>query len=179
MFSSPGFWVDFTGFVQPGWFMFACSLLALMIILLGLRENQEEMKVNVEYNHQDLLSVTNICSCREKRRVKFWAIFIAFQVFVFVQQGHERTFVLFLGNYPLCWRAAQIGVFFFILMLVSGLGSYPGIKLLYYCFDDVSIAILAVISKGAGTFLLAIADNYVETYASKYDSCPLLNSHGK
>jgi len=90
------------------------------------------------------------------------------QIYVFVQQGQERTFVLFLQNSPLYWKSLQIGLFLFVLYALSGLGCWPGVPLLHRVCDDVSIAIIAMISKAVGSFILAFARNDAMVYLCEY-----------
>ena len=112
--------------------------------------------------------IRNVFGCRTIPQKKLWAIFFAFQVYVFVQQGQERTFVLFLQNPPLYWDSVQIGIFIFVLYTLAGLGSWPGVPLLQRITDDIGIAIIAMISKALGSFLLAFAKEDALVYICKY-----------
>ena len=85
-------------------------------------------------------------------------------MYVFVQQGQERTYIPFLEHFPLCWGSVKIGLFLFALYFLSGLGSWPAVPLMHRCIGDVAIFILAVISKALGSILLAFANSSVIVY---------------
>lgn len=160
-----GFWVDLTNhFEQPLWFVVLCSLIPFVVLCFLLREPHGELSSQLgqpsEASHvwRDFRGVLHVFGCKTLPQKKLWAVFFAFQVYVFVQQGQERTFVLFLQNFPLYWQPLQTGIFLFILYTLAGLGSWPGIPLLQRIMDDASIAILAMISKLLGSLLLAFAE---------------------
>ncbi|ELT94116.1 hypothetical protein CAPTEDRAFT_227959 [Capitella teleta] len=118
------------------------------------------------HSWRDFRGLKHVFALKTLPQKKLWAVFFAFQIYVFVQQGQERTFVLFLQNFPLSWRPMQIGVFLFILYALAGLGAWPGVPLLQRITDDASIAILAMLSKMLGSFLLAFAEVDFLVYAA-------------
>ena len=151
-------------FEQPLWFVVLCSLAPFLLLCFLLKEPHGEVSAQLGqpsgpgHAWRDFRGVRHVFGCKTLPQKKLWAVFFAFQVYVFVQQGQERTFVLFLQNYPLYWRSLQIGVFLFVLYTLAGLGSWPGVPLLQRITDDASIAILAMISKLLGSVLLAFAE---------------------
>jgi hypothetical protein len=109
-----------------------------------------------------------VFGCKTFAQKKLWAVFFAFQIYVFVQQGQERTFVLFLQNYPLYWGSIKIGVFLFVLYTLSGFGAWPGVPLLQRFCDDIIIAMIAMVSKLIGSMLLAFAKGDPLVYICKF-----------
>ncbi len=158
-----GFWVETYGFLPSLWFIFFCSLIPLFLILFGLSEPES---ANQDRNPtlQDLKAVRHICGCSTLSQRKLWAMFFAFVIYVFVQQGQERTHILFLENYPLCWNSIRIGIFMFVLYFVAGLGSWPGVPLLHRFIGDLPIFFIAIISKAVGSVVLAFARNQPSVY---------------
>ena len=163
-----GFWIHDAGFMPPFWFVFACSLLPLFMILLLLNEPETDTLVRDRNpTIEDIRSVRHICSCGTLSQRKMWAVFFAFQIYVFVQQGQERTYVLFLENTPLCWGSVGIGLFLFTVYFVSGLGSWPAVPLLNRCVGDVALFLFAILSKALGSILLGFATTPALVYLGK------------
>lgn len=170
-----GHWVAATShFEQPLWFVFACSLAPFLLIFFFLAEPAGE--VSAQLGHDDASSFRNfgairhVFGCKTVAQRKLWSIFFAFEIFVFVQQGQERTFVLFLQNHPLHWLPTQIGLFLFILYVLAGLGAWPGVPLLQRLMTDLSIAAIALLSKLIGSLLLAVAQGSFVVYLCKCSS---------
>lgn len=162
-----GFWVRAAGFVPPLWFAFACSILPMGLVIFGLQEPDHSDRIR-NPTIQDVRSIRHICGCSTISQRKLWAMFFAFQIYVFVQQGQERTYVPFLEHAPLCWGSVGIGLFLFALYFISGLGSWPAVPLMHRCIGDVAIFIIAIMSKGVGSVLLAFANNKALVYLCKY-----------
>ena len=183
-----GFWIKSTGYIQPFWFMCITSTIAFLLTLFclkepydqkneddaiveeytGIKHTPSDMSGRIKQVVNKLAGIKDLCSCQNDSLRTLWSVFFAFQVFVFVQQGQERTFVLFLANKPLCWGPAQIGFFSFIFMTVSGLGTYPGILILHRCTGDFTILVLSLLSKAAGSVLFAFAKDYITAYLGGY-----------
>lgn len=164
-----GYWVAATShFEQPLWFIFACSLLPLVLIFFFLVEPAGEVSSQLGHDSsfRNFGGIRHVFGCKTIEQRKLWAIFFAFQIYVFVQQGQERTFVLFLQNHPLHWMPTQIGMFLFILYVLSGFGSWPGVPLLQRIMSDLSIAAIALLSKLIGSLLLAVAQGSFVVYLS-------------
>lgn len=153
-----GFWIRYQGFFQPLWFTFFCSLIPLFLIIFGISEPKEATKEHAP-TVDDFRSMRHICGCATLSQRKLWAMFFAYIIYVFVQQGQERTNILYLENYPLCWGPVNIGVWLFVLMFLAGLGSWPGVPLLHKVMGDLPIFIIALISKALGSFVLAFANS--------------------
>ena len=140
-----GYWIDAYGFIPALWFVFACSLIPFFLIIFGLSEPQNGNRERAP-NLEDFKSVSHICGCQTLSQRKLWAMFFAYIIYVFVQQGQERTNVLYLENYPLCWGSINIGIFLFVLYFLSGLGAWPGVPLLHkvrtlhYLYSRISIS---------------------------------------
>ncbi len=155
-----GFWVSGTNhFDQPLWFVVACSAVPFFILFFFLKEPNGEVTSQLGQPAviRDFRSIKHVFGCKTLPQKKLWAVFFAFQLYVFVQQGQERTFVLFLQNYPLYWNPTQIGIFIFVLYTLAGFGAWPGVPLLQRVSDDVIIAMIAMVSKLLGSLLLAFA----------------------
>ena len=163
-----GFWVDATGdYLQPLWFIAVCSAVPFVLILLVLKEpllGTEGFKDPIK----SLKGVRNVTGCTTISQRHVWAIYWAFQIYVFIQQGQERVYVLFLSEDPFYWDSIQIGLFFFILYVGAGLGSYPGIPILLHVMGEALIVTLAVICKLLSSIILAFAKGDVPVYICKY-----------
>ena len=120
-------------------------------------------------NMRDFHGIKQIFGCKTYAQKKLWAVFFAFQIYVFVQQGQERTFVLFLQNYPLYWDSIKIGIFLFILYTFSGFGAWPGVPLMLRFCDDNTIAIVALVSKLLGSLFLGFAKTDPLVYVCEYN----------
>ena len=163
-----GFWIGATGYLQPFAFMFGCSLLTFMVILIGLKEPNSDQVKKKACSWADTRGILSICGCKSRSRIKFWVLFLAFQLYVFVQQGQERTIILYMTNPPFCWTSIQIGNLLFVLMTIAGLGSYPGIPILQKCSGDIVIFIVALASKAAGSLILSFSTGFIAVYAGTY-----------
>lgn len=168
-----GYWISATShFEQPLWFVFGCSLLPFILIFFFLVEPTGEVSSQLgghpEFSLRSLHCIRHVFGFKTIGQRKLWAIFFAFQIYVFVQQGQERTFVLFLQNHPLHWTSTQIGLFLFILYVLAGFGSWPGVPLLQRIVSDLSIAAIALLSKLIGSLLLAVAQGSFVVYLCKH-----------
>ncbi len=164
-----GYWIYHAGFMPSFWFVFACSLVPFGLILFFLKEPETDTLVRDRNpTVEDIRSVRHICSCGTLSQRKMWVVFFAFQIYVFVQQGQERTYVLFLENTPLCWGSIGIGLFLFTVYFVSGLGSWPAVPLMTRCIGDVALFLFAIISKSLGSILLGFAMTPALVYLGKY-----------
>ena len=164
-----GFWVQADGFVPSLWFVFAFSMLPLVLIIFFINEPDTSDRIR-NPTIQDVKSIRHICGFSTISQRKLWAMFFAFQVYVFVQQGQERTYIPFLEHYPFCWGSVGIGVFLFALYFLSGLGAWPAVPLLHRCgVGDVVIFMIAVISKALGSLLLGFATTDVLVYVCEYN----------
>lgn len=163
-----GFWIRATDkFDQPLWFIFFCSFAAFIIVLVFLKEPNGELLTadfGKPVTFRNFKGIRHLFDLGNISHKKLWAVTLAFVVFVFVQQGQERTYVLFLQSSPLYWNSIQIGVFFLVTYGLSGVASWPGVPLLQRAIDDVSIMILALISKAASSFLIAFATEEFAVY---------------
>lgn len=158
-----GYWVHKAGFLPALWFVFACSIVPLVLLVFFISEPEG---ANRDRNPtlQDFKLVRHICGCATLSQRKLWAMFFAFIIYVFVQQGQERTHILYLENYPLCWDSVKMGMFMFVLYFLSGLGSWPGVPLLNKVIGDLPIFFIGIISKVMGSLVLAFAKNSVTVY---------------
>ena len=164
-----GIWISRTdSFAQPLWLVFSASLAAALLVIFALREPSGEMAFPLQRQNsvswRDVKGIKHLFSLETISLRKLWAIFVAFQVYAFVQQGQERTYVMFLQSMPLHWNSLQIGVFFLVLYGLSGLGSWPGVPLLKLVVGDISLFFIAVISKAMGSLVMAFALNEFTVY---------------
>ena len=162
-----GFWLRAQGFMWPFVVVLVISVIVLLIVLFVLPEPEGAPISDKPMLEELMWSAQSIFNLETMQKKKMWMVFIAFQIYVFIQQGQERTFVPFLEHHPFCWHAQTIGMFFFVMMLLSGLGSWPSIPLLQRRIDDTSIFILAIISKAAGSLLLSFAQTPFVVYMGK------------
>ena len=166
-----GIWISHTqSFVLPLWFVFGASLLAGILVMFFLKEPSGELSYSLgksSISWRDVKGIKHLFTLGTISMKRLWAVFFAFQIYIFVQQGQERTFVMFLQNEPLHWRAIRIGTFFLVLYGLSGLGSWPGVPLLKRCLGDVSITLLALISKAMGSFIMAFATDDITVFLCK------------
>ncbi len=163
-----GYWIHAAGFMPSFWFVLVCSLIPFFFIFLLLNEPETDTLVRDRNpTIEDIRSIRHICSCGTLSQRKMWAVFFAFQIYVFVQQGQERTYVLFLQNYPLCWASVNIGLFLFTVYFLSGLGSWPAVPLLNRCVGDVALFLFAILSKALGSILLGFATTPALVYLGK------------
>ena len=181
-----GYWVRWRGFEEPLWFILATAFIALFLTLF-LHESADDdngetddfllpscdVTTNANSNcsspipseHGDSLAFwRNLLGCKTHLQRRLWILIVAFQLYLFVQQGQERTMVLFLQNEPLCWNSVSIGWFIFALMLLSGLGCYPGLLLLNKCCSELAVAIAALVSKATGSIALGFASDSIAAY---------------
>lgn len=171
------------GFEQPLWFVAICSLVPFVIVFFLLREPAGELLLTgrsdgtvgseIDSISAETLTYFRFRNFRGIRRAfgwstpaqkKLWAIVAAFQLYVFVQQGQERTLVLFLQNEPVKAESIQIGLQLFVLYGLAGLGSWPGVPLLQRVIDDLGIAAIAIASKMIGSLMMAVATNGTLVY---------------
>jgi len=181
------------GFEQPLWFVAVCSLVPFVVIFFLLREPAGELLLTgradpaaagdssseIDSISAETLTYFRFRNFRGIRRAfglstpaqrKLWAIVIAFQLYVFVQQGQERTLVMFLQNDPLRAGPVEIGQQLFVLYVLAGLGSWPGVPLLQRAVDDLGIAAIAMASKMIGSVLTAVATGGALVYVGKQAS---------
>ena len=92
---------------------------------------------------------------------------MAFEVYVLVQQGQERTLVLFLQTSPLRCGPTEIGLQLFVMYGLAALGSWPGVPLAQRLITDLGIAALAIVSKMLASLMLVAASNGAVVYACK------------
>lgn len=180
------------GFEQPLWFVAVCSLVPFVIIFFFLREPSGELLLTgqsdaapgstseIDSISAETLTYFRFRNFRGIRRAfglstlpqrKLWAIVGAFQLYVFVQQGQERTLVLFLQNDPIRAGSVEIGLQLFVLYALAGLGSWPGLPLMQRVLDDLGIAAIAITSKLVGSMLTAMATNSGLVYFGKCSTC--------
>jgi len=175
-----GFWIGASGpeanFEQPLWFIFVCSLVPFVIVLLLLREPASELGQVGDAPGVDAGTMTyfRFRNFRGIRRAfglatypqrKLWAIVVAFEVYVFVQQGQERTLVMFLQTSPLRCGPTQIGLQLFVMYGLASLGSWPGVPLAQRVITDLGIAGIAMVSKMVGSLMYVAASNGAVVYA--------------
>ena len=163
-----GYWIAATShFQQPLWFVVACSLVPFIIIFFFMREPTGEVASQLGLtptSYRSLRGIKHVFGCKTLPQKKLWAIFMAFQVYVFVQQGQERIFVQFFQSHPLSWSPPQIGLFIFVLYVVAGFGSWPGVPLLQKLVSDLSIAAISLLSKLLGSLIMAFAQESFTVY---------------
>ena len=161
-------WVDATGdYLQPLWFIAVCSAVPFVLMLLALKEpliGTEGFKDPMK----GLKGVKGVTGCTTISQRHVWAIYWAFQIFVFIQQGQDRVYVLFLSEDPFYWDSIQISLFFFIMYMGVGLGSYPGVPILLRFMGETLIVTLAVFCKLLSSIILAFATGDVPVYICKY-----------
>ena len=177
-----GFWIGATGpeanFEQPLWFIVVCSLVPCVIIVFLLREPASELGQTGDAPSVDAGTMTyfRFRNFRGIRRAfglgtypqrKLWAIIVAFEMYVFVQQGQERTLVMFLQTSPLRCGPTQIGLQLFVMYGLASLGSWPGVPLVQRLITDLGIAAVAMLSKMIGSLMLVAASNGAVVYACK------------
>ena len=167
-----GIWISKTdSFAQPLWLVFAASLSAAILVIFALREPSGELSYPLQRQNslswRGVKGIKHLFSLETISMRKLWAIFVATQIYVFVQQGQERTFVMFLQSDPLHWNSVQIGIFFLVLYGLSGLGSWPGVPLLKLVMGDISLFFISIISKAMGSLVLAFALEEFTVYLCK------------
>ena len=164
-----GIWVNKLGFGQPMWFIFALSLGTAMLIFFTLAETDPPYE---NKNKLDLKSIKNcakLFSCEKFSNRRLWLVFIAYQIFSMVHQGTERTRILFLTNYPLCFSSYDVGLFVFALAILGALGTLIALLPLNKTENiDSVLAIVGLISTLVGTILFAYSSERWQLYLSKY-----------
>jgi PCFT/HCP family folate transporter-like MFS transporter 1/3 len=184
-------------FEQPLWFVVICSLVPFIIIYFLLREPASEpllheagrtdntLKGSIDgrptsqidsifaekhrcFRFCNFRGIQSAISLKTPAQRKLWAIVVAFQLYVFVQQGQERTLVLFLQNKPVGASPDHIGLQLFVLYVLAGIGSWPGVPLLQLVVNDLTIAAISMASKLAGSLITAVATNETLIYVGKY-----------
>jgi len=175
-----GFWIGASGpqanFEQPLWFIVVCSVVPFAVILFLLREPASELGQGAEVSSVDAGTMTyfrfrnfrgirRAFGCATYPQRKLWAIIVAFEVYVFVQQGQERTLVMFLQTSPLRCSPIQIGLQLFVMYGLAALGSWPGVPLAQRVMTDLAIAAVAMVSKLIGSLLYVAASTGAVVYA--------------
>jgi len=177
-----GFWIGPAGpqanFEQPLWFIVVCSLVPFVVIMFLLREPASELGqpgdapavdagTMTYFRFKNFRGIRRAFGCATYPQRKLWAIIVAFEVYVFVQQGQERTLVMFLQTSPLRCGPVQIGLQLFVMYGLAALGSWPGVPLAQRVITDLGIAAVAMLSKMLGSFILVAASNGAVVYACK------------
>ena len=136
-----------------------CSFLVfLMVFVLLLEpEHSDTLQLRLKTTLDGVAGIKDLFRYDTQRRKIMWCVMIAFISYCFVQQGQERTTVLFLKNEPLSWDDEKIGLFYLVMYLVAGFGVMPGGPLLEKCMGEASAIILAMMSFTAGSLILAFA----------------------
>jgi len=183
-----GFWIGASAsqanFEQPLWFIVVCSLVPFVIIVLLLREPVSELGQPADaagidagtmtyFRFRNFRGIRRAFGCATYPQRKLWAIIVAFEVFVFVQQGQERTLVMFLQTSPLRCGPTQIGLQLFVLYGLASLGAWPGVPLARRLITDLGIAALAMVSKMVGSLMYVAAVNGAVVYACESVTNPL------
>jgi len=185
-----GFWIGpDANFEQPLWFVVVCSLVPCAVIVFLLREPASELGggggggqpadapppavdagTMTYFRFRNFRGIRRAFGLGTYPQRKLWAIIVAFEVYVFVQQGQERTLVLFLQTSPLRCGPTEIGVQLFVMYGLAALGSWPGVPLAQRVITDLGIAALAMLSKMIGSLLLAAASTGAVVYACECHS---------
>lgn len=165
------FIAKFENFDQLFWIVFFVSLMAFFLIIFFLDEPENFPMKHRHLSIRDNLKMnfvpTDLFNLKPSVRRKIWLTFGGYIIFVFVQQGQERTFVPFLKGPPLLWDSSRIGIFFFIVYTFAGLGAWPGVILLRKCCGDVVICLISMFSKILGSVFLALSTNAGEAYGGE------------
>jgi len=130
--------------------------------------SQVDAETLTYFRFRNLRGIRRVFGCSTFPQRKLWAIIIAFQVYVFVQQGQERTFVLFLQSEPLRCNPTQIGLQLFVLYGLAALGAWPGVPLMQLVVTDLAIASIAMVSKMLGSLLLVAAKQQALVFVCKF-----------
>ena len=188
-----GFWIGASSekpnFEQPLWFIFVCSLVPFVVIMFLVREPASELGQASDapavdsgtmtyFRFKNFRGIRRAFGCATYPQRKLWAIIVAFEVYVFVQQGQERTLVMFLQTSPLRCGSVEIGFQLFVMYGLASLGSWPGVPLAQRVITDLGIAAVAMVSKMIGSLLLVAASNGAVVYACELHGCPQGTARG-
>ncbi|WAR18643.1 PCFT-like protein [Mya arenaria] len=172
-----GFWVQASGFLQPFWFCFICSLASLLISFFLVREVKPES--NRSPSRQEMTG--NCCidtfkplgrffKCKNNiKLVRVWLAILAFQTYAIVHIGQINTLVLYLLGPPLNWEATKIGVFLSVAMACAAICTgtvTPVLKRYFPFFTETHIALMGFVSKLTGTLWIAGIHNGVILYVA-------------
>jgi len=170
-----GFWVQASGFLQPFWFCFLCSLASLLISFFLVKEiptDATRSPVRREDSGNCLIDtfkpLGRFFKCRNNMKlVRVWLAILAFQTYAIVHIGQINTLVLYLLGPPLTWEATKIGVFLSIAMACAAVCTgtvTPMLKRYFPFFSETHIALMGYISKATGTLWIAGIHNGVILY---------------
>lgn len=141
----------------------AMSLIGL-IILFFLKESQLPRIVEPkEFN------MSTLCSCGTPSQRKLLALFIAYELYILIQQGQEKTYVPYLQNSPFCMNIIQVSYFIAIVFISSAFFCWPGVPIFYKLgVDDDTLAFLAVASKLISTIVLTFSRTPNQAYICEF-----------
>ena len=145
-----------------------CSFLVCVSVFVLLKEPERTgtAEEHLKSALDGIISIRDLFRLDTRQHKIMWCIVVAFISYCFVQQGQERTTVLFLKNAPLTWDDEHIGIYYLVTYLVSGVGAMPGGILLERCMSEASVIILAMFSFSAGSLMLAFARSPFLVYFS-------------
>lgn len=156
-----GLWIENFGFETPMWFLWGSLLLIILYTIIFVKETIQPKKdekvlfFSMESLKQNLRVITKR---RPAERNNLLLIFIFFAFFVFTTFGEGAVLVLYLLRSPLCWIPSILGYWFACYSVVGGVGSIAGIGILKRYCSEINITRIGLVSKIAGTLLLAFSD---------------------
>lgn len=171
-----GFWVEASGFLQPFWFCFICSMVAFLISFFLVKEIKPESD-----RPPPRRAITGNCcidtfgpmarffKCRGNMKlIRIWLAILAFQTYAIVHIGQINTLVLYLLGKPLSWEATRIGVFLSVAMACAAISTGLTPPVLRNYLSDTQIAFAGFFSKAIGTLWISVVQNGTIIYFGKY-----------
>lgn len=168
-----GFWVQASGYLQPFWFCFICSVISFLLSFFLVRE--------IEQNRSPRRDISGNCcidtfgptarffKCRGNiKLVRIWLAILAFQTYAIVHLGQINTLVLYLLGQPMAWPATKIGVFLSVAMVCAAISTGMVPPFLRNYVTDVHIAFAGYLSKALGTLWIAVVQNDTVIYFGKF-----------
>ena len=171
-----GFWVEASGFLQPFWFCFICSIVAFLISFFLVKEIRHE-PTEVQ---QRRIDTGNCCidtfgpmakffKCRGNMKlIRIWLAILAFQTYAIVHIGQINTLVLYLLGEPLSWEVTRIGVFLSVAMACAAISTGVAPPILRNYITETHIALAGFFSKAIGTLWISVVQNGTIIYFGKY-----------
>ncbi|KAJ8309398.1 hypothetical protein KUTeg_014272 [Tegillarca granosa] len=168
-----GYWVKDHGFLQPFWFMFILSAIALLISVFLVVEVKVDNNITVNNNRYNS---ENCCidtfrpmarffkCCSDRKLIKVWLAILAFQTYAIVHIGQLNTLVLYLSGPPYAWPSTEIGLYLCVMMLVAAIGTFVVPPVLRRHFSDTTITFAGFCSKAVGTLWIAVIKNETVLY---------------
>ena len=176
-----GFWVQASGYLQPFWFCFVCSILSFIISFFLIKEiapnpSEESQRRNLTGNCciDTFKPLAKFFKCGNNiKLVRVWLAIFAFQTYAIVHIGQINTLVLYLLGPPMGWQATKIGVFLSVAMACAALSTGLVPPILRNYLTETHIAFAGFLSKAIGTLWIAVVQNNTVIYFGKKNLCKI------